>query len=943
MLAVAESCRGGDASRVRRLRIALATRGEEAELAWLVASALRKECEDMIEKTKKKKGVEAAAPEADYEAEFPVLAPKRRIRTTAVLLPSRAGGAANVFAAANAAPEEKRNDDDLFSRPIRLEKKVTTPKKRPRGLSLSTTKKKKEASSEDCALELGALFAAAVAKGGRSDLALGTALTTLCSLIGLNDDDDDDDDEIDEKLFLKGLRSGRRFACVAAAMLRKFVVALGGRAAAEGLAVGCNNDDALCVAARLAFEDAAKQAPRPMKRPGGVSKNIATSTDVSLPFVKQRDSRKVFEGDRRDRDAYNNRERARDTFLQLLRDFSKAQADVDGRALLKLVPVDDHAYFHGWRPLLETTGGGGGHLGQQQPQRQQAKQRPDGSSNDLTTLRGRASRLLRSLLPENVAWFAELFDATMVRAASASFFPSEDSSSKISADDDKLRKLEARIYESPQLASDDPASLFEHRETFFYLLVAAADAARLEAKLLGALAKGLEADLSSLENRADASEVLGRVCLRAKLAGVLLCLSSFGPDQALHEDLQADRPWPRALCPLCLLDSTGWGDFSSPVVSAKILLVSYLCRALRWDRAFFRAHRGSYVSRVKDALLSANYQIANATNDKKTLLSPALVCARLELERLVYDDLGLVTSHEKTNEETLKKNATRAAFDDEAPTVVLLPKEEDDDKEDLVWTFFPSATTTQKKAPLTPSAASNTPSAWTPSCAANKTTKALSLGPSTTSKRRLREDSPMVAVDDLGFAARSRAARHVARSCTALGAARGRRFLRLAPASALKSKLRPFLVRPTSSPEEKKDVDDEDARQRRLFAPVAASFFRRYPTMQAAVDLAVDASRLHFDHALETFDGDDLEAADLGKSLLLSRLKAALDLAAPPDDGRSSRVIAVATNLAIAHWSTDVAPNLLLQRWPTKTTTKHDAASTTMPLFHQDQPPPETT
>ena len=794
---VAAECRRGDVSTVRRLR--------NNDEAAMIAAALRRECDAMAERRKPRL------------AEFPRLsASKRRIRATVVSTMPTDGniaGAPNfdgdlrasaaVFAAANAAPVV--SEEPCF----------VTPKKRPRRLQSSTTTAKKitreKSLSDECICELAALFAGVVAKGGGGpDVALGAVLKMLCRVLDRGGEDDEEEED-DDLLLRRCPRATLRFAAVVAAMLRKFVVAIGGRTAAEGLANGCVGTDSLMRTARDALEAVATRCAQPPEEKKSTTAPTTTTSgsggvDVAMPFVKARDSRHEFEVDQSERNAYNNREKCRDAFLALLRDFRKAQADVDGRALMAFVPNEDQPYFHGFGGRREPT----------KPTK--GKKKP----YENETLRGRSSRLVRSLLPENVAWFADLFDATLVQTSATSAPP------EVKGDTEKLRKLEARIYESAagDTAGEDPASLFDHGETFFYLLIAGADAARLETKLLDTLARHVAADLGG--------DRLDRLILRAKLAGVVLCLSTFGRDLATTDD-GGSRPWPRALCPVRLL---GDETFTTSAGAIKVLVVSQLCRALRWDRSFRSAPPGTFYGELQRTLLEAQKRLATATSVGPC--ASALICARLELDRLIYDDLQLSPLEEDDRHQATIDVDIFGAFLDVPPMVTpLVPR-----------------TVRRGGTPVSGGTLSG---------------------------------------EDLALSSVSRVARDVGRQCAAVG-----RQGAVAPQSTVK--LRPYLVRPPT-------VDPEDQR-RRLFAPVAASFFRRYPTIQAAVDLAIDAAKAHVEHALD--DDDVTDAYALAKDLLVARLGPALDLAAPPE--MADRVTAVATNLALAHWSNDVLPGLLQRR-----------------------------
>mmetsp|Transcript_26177 Transcript_26177/g.32972 ORF Transcript_26177/g.32972 Transcript_26177/m.32972 type:complete len:112 (-) Transcript_26177:30-365(-) len=86
---------------------------------------------------------------------------------------------------------------------------------------------------------------------------------------------------------------------------------------------------------------------------------------------------------------------------------------------------------------------------------------------------------------------------------------------------------------------------------------------------------------------------------------------------------------------------------------------------------------------------------------------------------------------------------------------------------------------------------------------------------------------------------------------------------------------------------------DRTARRTR-FAPLVSSFFKRYPTIEAAVDLAIQAARMH----AEAKDNDI-------NSLLLSRLRPALTLALPPNAPK--QIISIATNLAIERFQSETS------------------------------------
>eukprot|EP00633_Aureoumbra_lagunensis_P009147 CAMPEP_0197309662 /NCGR_PEP_ID=MMETSP0891-20130614/8261_1 /TAXON_ID=44058 ORGANISM="Aureoumbra lagunensis, Strain CCMP1510" /NCGR_SAMPLE_ID=MMETSP0891 /ASSEMBLY_ACC=CAM_ASM_000534 /LENGTH=247 /DNA_ID=CAMNT_0042794871 /DNA_START=866 /DNA_END=1609 /DNA_ORIENTATION=+ len=110
--------------------------------------------------------------------------------------------------------------------------------------------------------------------------------------------------------------------------------------------------------------------------------------------------------------------------------------------------------------------------------------------------------------------------------------------------------------------------------------------------------------------------------------------------------------------------------------------------------------------------------------------------------------------------------------------------------------------------------------------------------------------------------------------------------------SARKQKLRPYLV---TKPANAKDDEKKDRTARRTrFAPLVSSFFKRYPTIEAAVDLAIQAARMH----AEAKDNDI-------NSLLLSRLRPALTLALPPNAPK--QIISIATNLAIERFQSETS------------------------------------
>ena len=141
--------------------------------------------------------------------------------------------------------------------------------------------------------------------------------------------------------------------------------------------------DAGCRDAAAALARRASPRPSPKKQP-------AAPRDLSVPFDAARDSRLHHRGREQ---AYALRERCRDRFLDLLRDYEAARRDANRE---RLFPPADDAFFFGKR----------------RPQRRGARQTRD-------AFRDRASQVCRAVPPEHVGWFARVFTDILTAAAAA--------------------------------------------------------------------------------------------------------------------------------------------------------------------------------------------------------------------------------------------------------------------------------------------------------------------------------------------------------------------------------------------------------------------------------------------------------------------------------------------------------------------------------------------
>ena len=149
-----------------------------------------------------------------------------------------------------------------------------------------------------------------------------------------------------------------------------------GRAADLARDAGCR--DAAAALARRA-------SPRPSPK-----KQSAAPRDLSVPFDAARDSRLHHRGREQ---AYALRERCRDRFLDLLRDYEAARRDANRERLFP--PADDAFFFR-----------------KRRPQRRGARQTRD-------AFRDRASQVCRAVPPEHVGWFARVFTDILTAAAAA--------------------------------------------------------------------------------------------------------------------------------------------------------------------------------------------------------------------------------------------------------------------------------------------------------------------------------------------------------------------------------------------------------------------------------------------------------------------------------------------------------------------------------------------
>ena len=141
--------------------------------------------------------------------------------------------------------------------------------------------------------------------------------------------------------------------------------------------------DAGCRDAAAALARRASPRPSPKKQP-------AAPRDLSVPFDAARDSRLHHRGREQ---AYALRERCRDRFLDLLRDYEAARRDANRERLFP--PADDAFFFR-----------------KRRPQRRGARQTRD-------AFRDRASQVCRAVPPEHVGWFARVFTDILTAAAAA--------------------------------------------------------------------------------------------------------------------------------------------------------------------------------------------------------------------------------------------------------------------------------------------------------------------------------------------------------------------------------------------------------------------------------------------------------------------------------------------------------------------------------------------
>lgn len=532
----------------------------------------------------------------------------------------------------------------------------------------------------------------------------------------------------------------------------------------------------------------------------------SSGDDYSQPFVRERDSRKVFERDAEGRASFENRERARDAFLQLLRDFKSAQSAVNDQSMAALVPNEDRARVY-LPPIASPSQRG----------RQKGKGRGD------ETLRSRASGVVRDLLPSNQEWFARFFDATVVRVAL---------SRDLNADYQKLRKLEAR-FEHTKTTVEGPHSVFGHDEQFFALFVAAADAALFRHHLLGTLADAIRADLRDLESN-NKFDTLDRVAVRSRLVAFLVCLPYYATARRnTPAPIETRVAWPVDLDPetlffveSSLVASTDValpknGDSGSLELAAgKIFCATHLCRALKWT-----------TFKKIDAIDAA--RLAARSLAERREVSAHAVFARLEIERL-FDDLRLDIS----------------LF---SPTTVLCFGEDDS------ASTSPPTQTPRKMYALSPLALDNTP------------------------ERQREQSVPRTQLDVPALTIRAEYAAQIKASFST-------KATQASPAapSSKRKKLRPFLL---VAP-----VLDDDTPD--LFAPLADCFFRRYPLLKQAAELALDAATAH------ATDLPGEEALAVAKDKLSTLIKFA-----PPD--APEKLVEVASNLALQRFERSVLPGLL--------------------------------
>jgi len=348
--------------------------------------------------------------------------------------------------AREAPPPPINNASDFPALPAAKKKRVRATlitDAAPPAPPVATPVKRRPAPSGDAAVALGAVVARAARRGD-----LGATLRLVA------------------RAARRGDAAARRLAAAAAAALAPELAALPldacGRAAELAREVGCRD-----AAATLAGH----ASPRPSPR-----KESAAPRDLSVPFDAARDSRLHHRGREQ---AYALRERCRDRFLELLRDYEAARRDHNRE---RLFPPSDDAFFF--------------------RKRRQQKHRPP--SRD--AFRDRASQICRTVPPEHVAWFARVVADIMAQAACAEEHDEDDDA-----------------YWAGSPLSTVPAAL-----RIFALFVLGADAKAFADALYEVLAASLHegVDVDALP-RARFGEVLAKRVSGAALLGLLRSAPNF--------------------------------------------------------------------------------------------------------------------------------------------------------------------------------------------------------------------------------------------------------------------------------------------------------------------------------------------------------------------------------------------------------------------------------
>lgn len=610
---------------------------------------------------------------------------------------------------------------------------------------------------------------------------------------------------------------GIGFAAASVALLRRELGAIGGaetvRAAALKLA---EHSDGLVGTCRSILEEYAERLA--LLDPGRSPHLVAMSharEDYSQPFVRERDSRKAFSTDSATRLTFDNRERARDAFLRLLRDFESARSAVDDAALEALIPPEDRPFLY--RDVVAPPQRSAGRRGGRRP--------VWGDDASLRTLRARASSIVRCLLPVNQRWFAELFDATLLRVALA---PPLDAEAQQA---DKLKRLQARLFAE----REGPISGLAYDEHFFALFVAGADAALFRNQLLAALSAGIKADLESLSamDEARAGDTLDRLGVRARIAGFVVCSPHYAP--AATTTASDCLAWPPDLDPVDFLKH----DDDSLKAAASIFCATNLCRAIKWTPTSRDDSEQLKAARKRFRLI-----VHGMPNSSR-------VFSRLELERL-FDDLQL----------------THVDFETET-----------------ILSALDNATVIRNEMPA--------------------------LSPLFLDRLRSSQDA-LVHIPALakhaGYATHIKAvflANKIPSSSSMPHTA-----------TPLKAKLRPFLlVKPTRRDETPP-----------FFAPLADAFFRRYPLMKSAAELALDAAAAHAFARLERHITNQDDHDDVSIALKVAADKiAVLAVFAPPD--APTKLIEIATTLTLDKFRRSVLPDILSKIKQRRSVDHHEADS----------------